>query len=74
MNAQPPGGVTQFVRLEVPWVADPGAMEGAIAQALQVHGDPLRWALTAVDEARGIAVLEAVVTLSPESVSQSGSS
>jgi len=70
MNAQPPACLTQFVRLEVPWVADPRAMEGAIALALQVYGEPLRWAITAVDEARGIAVLEAVVTLSPEAVPQ----
>jgi len=55
--------LTQFVRVEVALQANPAQLERAIAQALQSHGAPLRWAITQVDEARQIAVIEAVVTI-----------
>jgi len=55
--------LTQFVSLSVPLQANPAAMERAIAQALQSYGEPLRWAITAVDTAAQTAAIEAVVTI-----------
>lgn len=60
----PVGLVTQFVQITVPCQADAAGMERAIAHVLQPYGEPLRWAITAVQEADGIAVVEAVVTRS----------
>lgn len=56
--------LTQFVQVEVPLQDTPAHLERAIAQALQTHGDPLRWAITGIDTAKGIAHIEAVVTIS----------
>jgi hypothetical protein len=55
--------LTQFVSLTVPLHTSPAAMEKAIAQALQSYGEPLRWAITAVDADTQTAAIEAVVTV-----------
>jgi hypothetical protein len=56
--------LTQFVQVEVPLQDTPARLEQAIAQALQTHGEPLRWAITGIDQAEGVARVEAVVTIS----------
>ncbi|MBD1912166.1 MULTISPECIES: hypothetical protein [unclassified Leptolyngbya] len=56
--------LTQFVQVEVPLQNNPAHLERAIAQTLQTHGDPLRWAITGIDAVQGIARIEAVVTIS----------
>jgi hypothetical protein len=38
-----------------------GALDTAIEQKLQQWGEPLRWAITAVDRERNIAQIEAIV-------------
>lgn len=53
---------THFLTLSLPLadvVADPVA---AVELALHQHGEPLRWAITQVDAATGLATVEAVVT------------
>ncbi|MBE9099049.1 hypothetical protein [Vacuolonema iberomarrocanum] len=55
--------LTQFVSLSVPLQPTPAAMERAIAQSLQAYGEPLRWAITAVDVESQTAAIEAVVTV-----------
>jgi hypothetical protein len=62
--------MTQFVTIEVPLpdstVPGQGAivlgLQEKIAQALAIYGTPLRWAITAIDRDRHVALLEAVVT------------
>lgn len=54
---------TTFVTVEVALQADPAALHRSIAQTLRQHGDPLRWAITAVDQGRQVALVEAVVTV-----------
>jgi hypothetical protein len=49
--------VTQFITLELPLTLPPSV--AAIEQAVQVYGDPLRWAIARIDN--GVAVIEAVV-------------
>lgn len=56
--------LTQFVQVEVPLSDHPAHLERAIAQTLQAHGEPLRWAITGIDKAQGVAHIEAVVTIS----------
>ncbi|MGG6297325.1 hypothetical protein ACQ4M4_23270 [Leptolyngbya sp. AN02str] len=56
--------MTQFVSLEVQLPATSAQLESAIVQAVQRHGEPLRWAVTAVDAKRRIALVEAVITIS----------
>lgn len=58
--------LTQFVTVSVPLPPTPLALERAIAQALQADGEPLRWAITAVDTEQRVAVVEAVVTLATQ--------
>ncbi|MEO1146652.1 MAG: hypothetical protein AAFY26_13790 [Cyanobacteria bacterium J06638_22] len=55
--------LTQFVSLTVPLQSSSAAMERAIAQTLQSYGEPLRWAITAVDADTQTATIEAVVTV-----------
>ncbi len=53
---------TQFLSLTLPLAhlgQDPVA---TVEAALRPWGDPLRWAITQVDEAAGLATVEAVVT------------
>ena len=55
--------LTQFISLTVPLQPTPAAMEQAIAQSLQSYGEPLRWAITAVDVESQTTAVEAVVTV-----------
>ena len=55
--------LTQFISLTVSLQPTPAAMERAIAQALQSYGEPLRWAITAVDADTQTVAVEAVVTV-----------
>ena len=59
---------SSFVTLEIPLEDSPGKMEMAIQAALRQWGDPLRWAVMAVDVANQLVKVEAIVThpLPPE--------
>jgi len=55
---------SSFVTLELPLEDSPSQMEMAIQVALQQWGDPLRWAVMAVDVANQMVKVEAIVTRS----------
>jgi hypothetical protein len=55
---------THFIEAEIDLTASPHDLPQAIAAALQPHGDPLRWAVTAVDPVAQTAQVEAIVTTS----------
>lgn len=52
--------ITRFVTLEVP-LTKPAELQRSILATLQAQGEPLRWAITAVDGDRQMAQIEAVV-------------
>jgi hypothetical protein len=54
---------THFITAEIDLESSPAALNAAIQSELQNRGEPLRWAITAVEE--GKATLEAVVTTEP---------
>ena len=53
---------THFITAEVDLQANPIELEQAIAKELEKQGEPLRWAITAVDSQNEKATVEAVVT------------
>jgi hypothetical protein len=53
--------VMQFVTFEVELQPTPGALQQLILTQLQVQGQPLRWAITAIAQDRRTATVEAVV-------------
>lgn len=53
---------THFITAEVALQETPTELEKAIKAELQKQGEPLRWAITAVNEDEKTAVVEAVVT------------
>ena len=53
---------THFITAEVDLQETPTELEKAIEAELQQQGEPLRWAITSVDEAQQKATVEAVVT------------
>lgn len=53
---------THFITAEVALQETPNELEKAIKAELQKQGEPLRWAITAVNEAEQVATVEAVVT------------
>ena len=53
---------THFITAEIDLQATPTELEKAITAELQKQGEPLRWAITAVDEKTQTATVEAVVT------------
>ncbi len=55
---------TQFVTIQVPTQDSPGETRSAIKAALAELGQPLRWAITALDKAQSLATVEAIVTTS----------
>jgi hypothetical protein len=59
---------THFITAEVDLQATPTELETAITAELQKQGEPLRWAITSVDQAQQKAVVEAVVTFDCASV------
>jgi hypothetical protein len=54
---------THFITAEVDLQETPTELEKAIEAELQKQGEPLRWAITSVDEGQQKATVEAVVTL-----------
>lgn len=57
---------THFVTFEVNLRASAAELHQSIVTELQRWGQPLRWAITAVDPNRQIASIEAVVTTPTE--------
>lgn len=53
---------THFITAEIDLQESPIAMQQAIESELQKRGEPLRWAVTEVDEAQQTATVEAIVT------------
>jgi hypothetical protein len=54
---------THFITAEIDLQASPGETTRAIATELQKRGEPLRWAITAVNPTTQTATVEAVVTV-----------
>ena len=54
---------THFITAEIELPTAIADTPSAIAAELQKHGEPLRWAITAVDTATQTATVEAVVTI-----------
>lgn len=55
---------THFIEAEIDLQESPGQLHQAIEAELQTRGEPLRWAVVAVDEAQQTARVEAIVTQS----------
>ncbi|MEY2984440.1 MAG: hypothetical protein RLZZ568_1057 [Cyanobacteriota bacterium] len=53
---------THFITAEIDLTENPLQLQQAIETELEKRGTPLRWAVTAVDEATQTAHVEAVVT------------
>lgn len=60
---------THFITAEIDLQESPAELQQAIEAELQKRGEPLRWAVTAVDEAKQTAQVEAVVTVGSASAS-----
>jgi hypothetical protein len=52
---------THFITAEIDLQATPNQLHQEIEAELEKRGEPLRWAVTAVDEERQKATVEAVV-------------
>jgi len=59
---------THFLTVEVALPSSPGLLHQVIVTELQKRGEPLRWAIVAVNSDRQTATLEAVVTTPDESL------
>ncbi|MCM0588892.1 MAG: hypothetical protein ACFKPT_22445 [Gloeotrichia echinulata GP01] len=55
---------THFITAEIDLQETPTELQQAIEAELQKQGEPLRWAITSVDDQQQIATVEAVVTVS----------
>lgn len=55
--------------LAIPWVGAT-SLVSSVEQALRAQGYPLRWAITAVDRARGLLYVEAIVVKDTEILAQ----
>jgi hypothetical protein len=53
---------THFITAEIDLQQTPTELQKAIEAELKKQGEPLRWAITAVDKEQEKATLEAVVT------------
>jgi hypothetical protein len=53
---------THFITAEINLAETPQALQKAISEELQQQGEPLRWAIAALDLEKQTATLEAVVT------------
>ncbi|NJO43611.1 MAG: hypothetical protein HC769_13870 [Cyanobacteria bacterium CRU_2_1] len=58
--------VIHFITLELDRLSSPEELHRSIVAELQKWGDPLRWAITAVDPDRQTVHIEAVITSSSE--------
>lgn len=56
---------THFITAEIDLQESPVALQQAIAAELEKRGEPLRWAVTCVDEDTQKAEVEAVVVPTP---------
>jgi hypothetical protein len=61
---------THFINAEVALQESPTEMHRAIEAELQKQGEPLRWAVTAVDLENQKAQIEAVVIAAPSFVAE----
>ncbi|HEY9876937.1 MAG TPA: hypothetical protein V6D29_00715 [Leptolyngbyaceae cyanobacterium] len=57
---------THFITAEIDLTESTEDLQEAIESELQKRGEPLRWAVTSVDEENQKAVVEAVVTAKAE--------
>jgi hypothetical protein len=57
---------THFITLEVALQPSAQRLHDRILAELQQQGEPLRWAIVAVDRERNIACIEAVITTPTE--------
>ncbi|MCL6435347.1 MAG: hypothetical protein K6T90_14265 [Leptolyngbyaceae cyanobacterium HOT.MB2.61] len=57
---------THFITAEIDLQESPAEMQRAIAAELQKRGEPLRWAVTRVDEVQQQVTVEAIVTVAEE--------
>ena len=62
---------THFITAEIDVQENPADLHEAIATELQKHGEPLRWAVTSVDQEKQKAQIEATVTVAEPTASQS---
>lgn len=53
---------THFITAEIDLTEDPAELSQKVEKALQKQGEPLRWAISKVDETTKTAKVEAVVT------------
>jgi hypothetical protein len=54
---------THFISAEIDFQQTPSELQKAIEVELKKQGEPLRWAVTAVDTEREKVTVEAVVTI-----------
>lgn len=54
---------THFISAEIDFQQTPSELQTAIEAELKKQGEPLRWAVTAVDTEREKVTVEAVVTI-----------
>ena len=54
--------ITHFITTEIDLQADTALLKKTVEAELSKHGEPLRWAITAVDSNKGKVIVEAVVT------------
>ena len=54
--------LTHFLTVEVALQSSPSLLHQVILAELQKHGEPLRWAIVAVNDDRQTVTLEAVLT------------
>jgi len=55
---------THFITAEIDLQETPAKLQQAIEKELQKRGEPLRWAITSVDQDKQTAQVEAIVTKS----------
>lgn len=60
--------MTYFLSAEIPLEESPLQLQQAIEAELQRWGEPLRWAITSVDNEAQIAQVEAIITVESESI------
>jgi hypothetical protein len=53
---------THFITAEIDLQASPGETQKAVEAELEKRGQPLRWAITQVDQEQQSAAVEAIVT------------
>jgi hypothetical protein len=54
---------THFITAEINLEENPVTLPQQIEAELSKHGEPLRWAITQVDQQQQIAQIEAIVTI-----------